>query len=237
MALSSPAAEGRAMAKQLESAMENVARRSLHGATPSQEFFLRGVGKQKKMHKPSQDIDHRKTWLEAQRQFEAASSHSESELEAEVKAGLTKAVVKGGIKMGKVDRQVFANLHTSCEPNFAMCPNDWQLQNASCVSDASYVGECARKLDIITLTVEEKIAVGRVCGLRWPCRDETCEEDFSGPCPERWIEIESGVCEAPKQFLGGCSRILNTTGMSDKDKLVYSTHCRVGWPCRTMKHF
>merc|ERR1719262_1879958 len=86
LTLTSPSDEGRAMAKLLESALEDVAHRSLGSGTQSQNFVLRGSGQ----HKRSSEIDHRKTWFAAQRQFDVASSRSESELEAEVKAGLTK---------------------------------------------------------------------------------------------------------------------------------------------------
>merc|ERR1712107_6898 len=46
-----------------------------------------------------------------------------------------------------------------------------------------------------------------------------------------WTEVDTSVCEAPATYAGDCSRLLDTSGMSDKDKYTFGVKCGARWPC------
>merc|ERR1711862_100691 len=51
-----------------------------------------------------------------------------------------------------------------------------------------------------------------------------------------WVELDTGICEAPADYSGDCSRMMDTSGMSDKDKYTYGVTCGARWPCSAVSN-
>ena len=49
-----------------------------------------------------------------------------------------------------------------------------------------------------------------------------------------WREVDTSVCEAPVTYAGDCSRLLDISGMTEKDKYNFGVTC--GARCRRRIH-
>ena len=71
----------------------------------------------------------------------------------------------------------------------------------------------------------------RKCNAPWPC---TCEQDFSKPCPYRWILQKSGKCKKPRfgKNSGDCvDKVIDLSKATFRRKWEVAYRCRVTWPC------
>jgi len=81
------------------------------------------------------------------------------------------------------------------------------------------------------MSIEQKLAYASACSVVFPCQEE-CAQDFRQHCPSLWREVGDGVCSAPLQYEGGCSRRVAVAEMSESDKHTWSIRCGARWPCR-----
>lgn len=111
------------------------------------------------------------------------------------------------------------------------CPDGWAAVGSQCQAPLSYGGPClaSNELrdynDIMKQQFEEK------CIVQWPCVD-SCVPDYSKTCPLKWVDMGSGVCEAPSTYSRQCLkrvRMLNAIF-----KRSFATECAVNWPCQKL---
>ena len=58
-----------------------------------------------------------------------------------------------------------------------------------------------------------------------------CSREYSAPCPESWIDVGGGVCEAPPAYDGACLAYGAFSGLSTADKHEFERRCAACWPC------
>jgi CPW-WPC domain-containing protein len=136
----------------------------------------------------------------------------------------------------RLDTHFFAG---SCIRNHAdICPKGWALSDsrASCYSEGTYEGPCAgEELQLSAQsTPEAKSEIAARCRVEWPCK--ACLLDFSA-CPFDWSTLASSngklICKSVGSYDGYCDRKVDFTGVSDREKAIWSTRCGVLWRCKT----
>merc|ERR1712050_247755 len=63
------------------------------------------------------------------------------------------------------------------------------------------------------------------------CR-QCSEKDYSEPCPLGWVELADGICSAPLDYKGDCSKQQGFMGGSAVEKEEVELMCGVCWPCK-----
>lgn len=58
-----------------------------------------------------------------------------------------------------------------------------------------------------------------------------CSREYSAPCPESWVDVGGGVCEAPPAYDGACLAYGAFSGLSTADKHEFERRCAACWPC------
>lgn len=165
----------------------------------------------------------------ASKSFNAAASTGDTDEEKAIDSALASAM-ESPSKLGKPDRSLPHDMASDCTPDLTRCPSGWEQRGVLCYAGVDYSGACARQLDLSEMGTEQKLAVARHCQVQFLCQDN-CAPDFRHSCPSLWRETSRGVCAAPANYDGDCNRIVQTLGMSEEQKLSFSTRCGVRWPC------
>lgn len=119
-----------------------------------------------------------------------------------------------------------------CSTDYTKCPIDWDQNGSFCTAKPTYSGPCPHDLDFSAMTLEEKQGLASFCKVRFPCQDD-CQMDFAELCPSSWRETSEGVCTAPSEYDGECSRDIAAAAMSNNEKTLFAQRCRARWPCDT----
>lgn len=117
-----------------------------------------------------------------------------------------------------------------CSTDYTKCPIDWDQKGASCSAASTYSGPCPHDLNFSAMTLEEKQGLASFCKVKFPCQDD-CQMNFVELCPSSWRETTKGVCTAPVEYDGECSREIAAAAMSNSEKTLFAQRCRARWPC------
>lgn len=58
-----------------------------------------------------------------------------------------------------------------------------------------------------------------------------CARRWSSPCPDGWILVAPGVCQAPLSYTGPCGTMHKLDGLTPTAKANFGTRCEAPWPC------
>lgn len=109
------------------------------------------------------------------------------------------------------------------------CPVGWTVAAKQCQAPLSYRGPCATIANIEDGSDAMKQQFETKCSVTWPCVD-MCPPDYGASCPQNWLDVGSGVCDAP---LGDDHHCLKRTRMFNEEfKHGFATACSVHWPCK-----
>lgn len=114
------------------------------------------------------------------------------------------------------------------------CPLGWKY-TGKCEAPEHYTGGCDRVMDFGAFTQNEKEEFSSSCKAVWPCKDESCERDYSITCPKGWgYNVSKDVCIATKEYEELCSpeEIASISHMSYYQRMEFSTHYGISWPCK-----
>ena len=182
----------------------------------------------------------RADFMKAQGNFEKASSRATGDPSSQaIKGALRAAIGEGSAEIGKPQRPMPRAKELSCQPDYTSCPQGYRKQGMLCFAQKASSGECAQQIDIFSMSFDARRALGSACKFTWKtvCQREDCAQNFaSHRCPLGWREVSVEVCQASRQYVGGCSRVLDARGMSDKDKQIFGVQCGVSWPCALQNH-
>merc|ERR1712062_200486 len=76
----------------------------------------------------------------------------------------------------------------------------------------------------------EKLAWGRYCQARWPCKADTCKHDYRPQCPERWELRPDGACGPPRGYTGPCNTPADLSDTTIEEKKHFESGCGAPWP-------
>lgn len=68
-------------------------------------------------------------------------------------------------------------------------------------------------------------------GVRQPLKDPICERDYTVACPNDWNRGEGSSCVAPRSYGGPCTRAIDLSGYSVRDRSLWAVECKAPWPC------
>eukprot|EP00411_Alexandrium_monilatum_P009463 CAMPEP_0175327388 /NCGR_PEP_ID=MMETSP0093-20121207/75015_1 /TAXON_ID=311494 /ORGANISM="Alexandrium monilatum, Strain CCMP3105" /LENGTH=496 /DNA_ID=CAMNT_0016624407 /DNA_START=58 /DNA_END=1549 /DNA_ORIENTATION=+ len=187
------------------------------------------MGRQRSAPRPDLADDSKRHVLAAARSFDLASSRGGSSEEEVIRASL-QAAVKMPAKVGRAVRGEEPAGGLECQPDLATCPELWDRRGGLCYASPSYTGPCAGRVDFFVMGDEQKMAFARYCDVRFRCQS-SCDTNFDAACPSLWAELAANVCFAPPEYRGGCSRRLDTSRMTRKDKHEFGVRCGARWPC------
>lgn len=163
--------------------------------------------------------------------FNAASQTGETREEATIRGDIAEAMRSPSV-LGKPVRSMPRSEQVlKCLPDLSACPEGWSRNGALCFASAGYSGPCISPVAIDALAAPEKMAYARQCKVSFPCQQD-CEVDGGQPCPSLWTEIDSGVCQAPSNYVGECSKVVNISSFTSRDKQIFESRCGARWPCR-----
>lgn len=183
---------------------------------------------------PARDVDEqsgRKHLVASQELMDAASSVSESEEERTIKRELGLALAEP-TSLGAPDRTIPGPREGGRQPDLSKCPLHWVLRGSICEADRAYEGPCGPRVDLRLLSVDQKLAFERYCGVQFPRFDpKGCNVDYKQSCPSLWREVGSNICQAPDEYDGQCDDMVDTGAMDDKDRSQFGLDCLASWPC------
>ena len=163
--------------------------------------------------------------------FNEATSEGQDDDERALETDLAIAVSSSEPTLGKPALSLVNAQELVCLPDLNTCPKGWTAEGSQCVAASGYTGPCSHSVEFFTLGTPEKLALIRYCQLELPCQGE-CAPNFAAVCPSLWLEIASGVCEAPTNYVGDCDRRVATSSMSEQEKSSFALRCAARWPCR-----
>lgn len=111
----------------------------------------------------------------------------------------------------------------------AKCPEGWTVASGLCQAPLSYRGPCAAVESIKDDTISMKQQFAVKCAVAWPCL-QSCVPDYSVTCPENWLDMGGGVCEAPPTYDYHCLK--RARMVNNKFKRDFAAECSVRWPCQ-----
>lgn len=112
--------------------------------------------------------------------------------------------------------------------NYAgMCPEGW-LAAGVCQAPLSYAGPCPGTASLGDFSEGMKRQFEQNCRVQWPC-EAACVSDYSLPCPQGWVDMGNGVCDAPALYDNHCLKHVRMH--SEEFKRSFAAECGVHWPC------
>jgi len=110
------------------------------------------------------------------------------------------------------------------------CPSLWREVGASiCNAPLEYEGSCSVRLDVASMSEEEKYTWSTRCGARWPCTSIK-KRSYDDVCPVGWTLQFGRTCTAPPSYNGPCERTAHMSGASAVNKKAFEASCHVQWP-------
>ncbi|SCP04370.1 CPW-WPC family protein, putative [Plasmodium ovale] len=129
-------------------------------------------------------------------------------------------------------------LNESCgngERNYTKdCPEHW-IYTGKCEAPENYSGGCSHKMDFGALSQSEKEEFSSACKAVWPCKEESCERDYSITCPKGWsYNVHRDMCSTNREFKGLISEqeMESISHMSYHQRIAFSSKYGIAWPCR-----
>lgn len=163
--------------------------------------------------------------------FNAASSAGQTEAEKAIEKDLTSAM-KFKTARGKPNMPRPEITPLGCLPDVNKCPKEWSAGGALCFAPNHYEGPCRKRVSLFDMEIEARLAWARFCQADFHCQED-CPQNVRAVCPSLWQEISTDVCQAPRNYVGGCDHRLLTRAMSDSDKISFGLRCGARWPCAT----
>lgn len=111
----------------------------------------------------------------------------------------------------------------------AKCPEGWTSALEQCQAPLSYRGPCAAVASIENYSVVMKQQFAAKCVVDWPCL-ESCMPDYSVTCPQTWMDMGNGICEAPPTYDHHCLK--RARMVNEQFKRGFAAECAVRWPCQ-----
>lgn len=109
------------------------------------------------------------------------------------------------------------------------CPSLWrEVGKGVCQAPLEYEGSCSARLNVASMSEEEKYVWSVRCGARWPCAAPKAH-NYQDVCPEGWSLQAGQVCQAPSSYSGPCEHAAYLSGATDADKKAFEASCRVAW--------
>merc|ERR1740139_800704 len=129
--------------------------------------------------------------------------------------------------------QVEFHCQEDCIQNFkSSCPSLWrQVSGSVCEAPQNYVGKCSHRVQTDTMTDQDKMEFGLMCGARWPCASPVGHV-YSDVCPEGWTMLFGQTCRAPADYQGPCRTFARMASLATSDKQAFEVACGVNWPSR-----
>lgn len=114
------------------------------------------------------------------------------------------------------------------------CPLGWKY-TGKCEAPEDYNGGCDKVMDFGAFTINEKEEFSSSCKVVWPCKEQSCERDYSITCPKGWgYDINKDICIANKKYRELISKeeIESISHMSYNEKLEFSNKYGISWLCK-----
>ncbi|KYN98679.1 CPW-WPC family protein [Plasmodium gaboni] len=114
------------------------------------------------------------------------------------------------------------------------CPENWTY-NGTCEAPENYSGGCNKSMDFDAFTENEKEQFSSSCKVVWPCKEESCERDYSITCPKGWsYNVKEDMCMGSNELSGIISKeeIEAISHMSYHQRIAFSTKYGIPWPCK-----
>jgi len=109
----------------------------------------------------------------------------------------------------------------------ARCPDGWTHAGKQCQAPLSYGGPCAASASAAS-SDEVKQQFEAKCAVTWPCL-EACTPDYGATCPQDWLDMGGGVCDAPLMYDHHCSKRARMFNVHFKRD--FAVECSAHWPC------
>ncbi|SCN12564.1 CPW-WPC family protein, putative [Plasmodium malariae] len=109
------------------------------------------------------------------------------------------------------------------------CPENWTY------TGKNYSGGCSKTMDFGAFTQNEKEEFSSACKVVWPCKEESCERDYSITCPKGWsYNTKKDICSGSKEFEGLISKeeMELISHMSNHQRVAFSSKYGIPWPCK-----
>ncbi|GAW80813.1 CPW-WPC family protein [Plasmodium gonderi] len=114
------------------------------------------------------------------------------------------------------------------------CPESWTY-TGKCEAPKNYSGGCNKTMDFGAFTQNEKEEFSSACKAVWPCKDTSCERDYSITCPKGWsYNTNKDICSSNQEFEGIISKeeMDAISNMSYHQRIAFSTKYEIAWPCK-----
>ncbi|CRG99910.1 CPW-WPC family protein, putative [Plasmodium relictum] len=114
------------------------------------------------------------------------------------------------------------------------CPENWNY-TGKCEAPENYSGGCNKIMDFGAFTQNEKEEFSSACKVVWPCKEESCERDYSITCPKGWsYDASKDMCKGSKEFEGLISKeeMEAISHMSYHQRIAFSSKYGIAWPCK-----
>merc|ERR1712039_345533 len=113
------------------------------------------------------------------------------------------------------------------------CPPGW-IENAGIcerAGPASPNPKCGSRYAFMSMSVEDRQSIAKVCGIEWPCLNE-CRRDYRALCPQGWsTDLLREVCTAPASYAGDCKYETLVKGWHREEKETFAAACGAPYPC------
>lgn len=118
-----------------------------------------------------------------------------------------------------------------CAQDFRqICPSLWrEIATGICSAPLNYEGDCEARLDVTSMTEEDKFTWGVRCGARWPCA-APMRHNYEDVCPNGWSLQFGKMCSAPTSYDGPCEHTAYMGAATAADKKTFEATCHVEWP-------
>lgn len=118
-----------------------------------------------------------------------------------------------------------------CAQNFHQtCPSLWrEIAHGICSAPLTYEGDCSSRVDVLSMTEEDKFTWSVRCGARWPC-EAPQRHNYDDVCPEGWSLEFGKMCRAPHSYDGPCEITAYMGSATLADKKAFEATCHVKWP-------
>merc|ERR1712159_271474 len=117
--------------------------------------------------------------------------------------------IRGGSEVGAF-RFSSTSTGSGCKIDPAKCPIGWERMKNLCFAPPSYDGPCRFELDLFSLSIAQRAALGNACQLEYECLGPGVEapqfrsHTYLGICPKGWSLQFGDVCSAPAAYRGPC---------------------------------
>jgi len=120
-----------------------------------------------------------------------------------------------------------------CEQDFRhTCPSLWrEVGPNACHAPLQYEGACPARLDVTSMSDEDRYTWSARCAARWPCvAPQQRVYDYAAACPVGWYR-SGDDCIAPLTY-ERCSGRMSFSNMSPAAKEDWASNCGVKFPCK-----